>query len=171
MLDGYAVSDSILADLGSWTLPGMTYRLIASAAVTETENWHEAPFWFVSDSPYVCESAAVSFAEGLALGWQRTWADLERTAENGADSFAAITAYLLACDDSGAVQTGLTVNGQAALCVSYPYAEFYGDAVTQLMWYDPDEALLFSLTDFPDGDAAPRTAEQLISLAESVVLQ
>ena len=167
----YAGADSASAEMGAWKLPGAAYGSVAMIESMKTEDWQDAPFWFVEDSPYVSEFVTVTYADGLALGWQRTWSDPERTTENGADSFAAITKYLLACDDSGAVQTGLTVNGQDAVLIRYPWQDFYKEAVTQLMWYDADAGLIFSLADFPGEDGTPRTAEQLIALAESVTMQ
>ena len=167
----YTGADSASAEMGAWTLPGAAYGSVAMIESMKTDNWQDAPFWFVEDSPYVSEFVTVTYADGLALGWQRTWSDLERTTENGADSFAAITKYLLACDDSDAVQTGLTVNGQDAVLIRYPWQDFYEESVTQLMWYDADVGLIFSLADFPGEDGTPRTAGQLIALAESVTKQ
>ena len=167
----YTELEGVLADLGAYALPGVEYGSVVSFASEQTEDWKEAPFWFVEDSPYASESISTSYADGLALDWQRTWTDTAHTAENGAESFAAITKYLLACDKDGAVQTGLSVNGFDAICVSYPYSEIYEESVTQLMWYDKDAGLIFSLADFPGADGTPRTAAQLVTLAEGVTAQ
>lgn len=163
--------ERVTADLGSYALPGAKYGSVIWLSDEQSDNWQNAPFWFVEDGPYESESIIVTYADGLALSWQRTWADIERSAENGADSFAAIKRYLIACDDSGAVQTGLSVNGQDAILIRYPYQSFFEESVTQLMWYDEDAGLIFSLSDFPGADGTPRTSEQLITLAESVIEQ
>ena len=164
-------AERVLTELGLYTLPGTEYGSVVFAADAHARNWSEAPFWYVEDAPYESESAVATYADGLMLTWQRTWADAARTAENGAESFAAITKYLLACDDSGAVQTGLSVNGQDAICVSYPYEELWGEAHTDLLWYDADAGLIFILSDYPEEGGTPRTEAQLIALAESVAAQ
>lgn len=166
-----ADTERVLEELGRYDLPGASYGSVVAALDEQVDDWHYAPFWFVEDGPYVSMSAAASYADGLMLSWQRTWADAERTAENGAESFAAMKKYLLACDETGAVQTGLSVNGHDALCVSYLYEIFYGETHTDLIWYDEDAGLIFILSDYPDEDGTPRTAAQLIALAESVIAQ
>ncbi len=164
-------TERVLEELGRYDLPGASYGSIVAALDEQVEDWQDAPLWFVEDGPYVSMSAAASYADGLMLSWQRTWADAERTVENGAESFAAMEKYLLACDETGAVQTGLSVNGHDALCVSYPYEMSWGEMHTDLIWYDEDAGLIFTLADYPDEDGTPRTAAQLIALAESVIAQ
>ena len=161
-------AENVLAELGAYDLPGAAYGSITWASDTVTEDWVGAPLWYVEDAPYAGRSLSATYADGLMLSWQRTWADMARTAENGADSFAAITEYLLACDDSGAVRTGLTVNGHDAICVSFPGGDQWSGAHTELIWYDADAGLIFGLADFPGEDGAPRTEAQLIALAETV---
>lgn len=161
-------TERILSELGRYDLPGGKYGSIVETREDRIEAWNRAPYWFVTDDPYVCESAAATYADGLTLLWERTWADTARKAENGAESFAAMTKYLLTCDDSGAVQTGLSVNGHDAVFVSFPYEEFWGEAHTELIWYDADAGLIFNLAEYPDEGDTARTAAQLITLAESV---
>ena len=170
MMSFYGTQDpeQVYADLGQYIFSGATYGSAAVIGDLTGENLTMTPFWFMDDGPYVSEFVTVTYADGLALGWQRTWADTARTAENGAESFAAITKYLLACDDVGAVQTGLTVNGHDAICVSYPYYVTFDESTTQLIWYDPDAGLIFSLADFPGEEGVSRTAAQLVTIAESV---
>ena len=151
----------VLDDLGSYELPGMKYGSIVKV-YNDTSSI--GPDWFMEDTPYVSESIGATYAGGLSLGWERTWADTERTTENGADSFAAMTKYYLACDDSGAVQTGLSVNGCDAIYLSVSGVNLMsGDHIEQLIWYDADAELIFTIT-----STEQRTAAQLITLAESV---
>ncbi len=160
----------VYADLGRYELPDAALGGASLAENRTTDDRQLTPLWFSADGPWVSELVIVTYADGLALGWHRTWADEARTAENGAESFSAITRYLLACDDSGAVRTGLSVNGCDAICVSYP-AEYDEDIRTQLIWYDADAGLIFILTEFPGAEGTSRTAAQLVTIAESVNLQ
>lgn len=151
---------AVLDDLGSYELPGMAYGSV-SYAWNDEYSFAE---WYFGDDPYVSESIGATYAGGLSLGWERTWADTERTTENGADSFAAMTKYYLACDDSGAVQTGLSVNGCDAIYLNVTGIRLMsGDHIEQLIWYDADAELIFTIT-----STEQRTAAQLITLAESV---
>lgn len=151
---------AVLDDLGSYELAGMAYGSV-SYAWNDEYSFAE---WYFGDDPYVSESIGVTYAGGLSLGWERTWADTERTTENGADSFAAMTKYYLACDDSGAVQTGLSVNGCDAIYLNVTGIRLMsGDHIEQLIWYDADAELIFTIT-----STEQRTAAQLITLAESV---
>lgn len=150
----------VLDDLGSYELPGMAYGSV-SYAWNDEYSFAE---WYFGDDPYVSESIGATYAGGLSLGWERTWADTERTTENGADSFAAMTKYYLACDDTGAVQTGLSVNGCDAIYLNVTGIRLTsGDHIEQLIWYDADAQLIFTLT-----STEQRTSSQLIALAESV---
>ncbi len=151
---------AVLDDLGSYELPGMAYGSV-SYAWNDEYSFAE---WYFGDDPYVSESIGVTYAGGLSLGWERTWADTERTTENGADSFAAMTKYYLACDDSGAVQTGLSVNGCDAIYLNVTgIRQEFLECIEQLIWYDADAELIFTIT-----STEQRTAAQLITLAESV---
>ena len=151
----------VLDDLGSYELPGMKYGSIVKV-YNETSSI--GPDWFMEDTPHATESAEVTYAGGLSLIWGRTWADTERTTENGADYFAAMEKYYLACDDSGAVQTGLSVNGWDAIYLNVTgIRQEFLERIERLIWYDADAELLFTIT-----STEQRTAAQLITLAESV---
>ena len=160
----------VYAELGRYELPGTALGGASLAENRTTDDRQLTPLWFSADGPWVSELVIATYADGLALGWHRTWADEARTEENGAASFATITRYLLACDDSGSVQTGLSVNGYDAVCVYYP-SEYSDELRTQLIWYDSDKGLIFILFDFPGEEGEARTAAQLMTIAESVIIQ
>ncbi len=155
----------VLDDLGRYELPGMAYGSINSVWSDGIGASHQyGPYWYAEDGLYISEGAKATYAGGLSLDWERTWADTERKTENGADSLAAMTKYYLACDDSGAVQTGLSVNGCDAICLNVTGIRQAGlEHIEQLIWYDADAELIFTLT-----STEQRTTKQLIALAESV---
>ncbi len=155
----------ILDDIGRYELPGMTYGSIDCVWNDGIGAAHQyGPYWYAEDCLYISEGAKATYGGGLSLDWERTWTDTDRSTENGAYSFAEMEKYYLACDDSGAVETGLSVNGWDAICLNVTGIRQKNlEHIEQLIWYDADAELIFTIT-----STEQRTAAQLITLAESI---
>lgn len=165
----YATTKDVMERMGAYVATELPEGIANPRVVQGYMLDETTPAWYLESYP-CCEEAVFTVYEGgLELTYTRYWSDNTRTQSINASSFADMQIYYPLCD-SDAVTTGLSVNGHPAMLVDIPAGMFHAER-TDLIWLDTEADMIFTLAAYDEYVTEQLTQQDLICIAESVMLQ
>lgn len=165
----YTEATDVLERMGAYVATELPKGIVNPRVVLGAVFDESAPVWYLESYPCCEESIYTVYEGGLELTYTRYWADETRTKSINASAFADMQIYYPLCD-SDAVTTGLSVNGNPAMLIDCPAGMFHTER-TDLIWLDAEADMIFTLAAYDEYVTEQLTQQDLIYIAESVMLQ